>query len=59
MTNIELEHYKKLAEYYDMDRIKNHLDYPHLCPTCKHEDTELCEWCGHNQNYEPKERSDT
>ena len=33
-------------------------DYPYLCPTCKHEDTELCEWCGHNQNYEPKERSE-
>ena len=44
MTNIELEHYKRLAEYYN---------YPNVCPTCKNEETELCEWCGHNQNYEP------
>lgn len=41
-----------------------HIDYPYICPTCKHSprgygDGSPCEWCGHNENYEPKEEGDS
>ena len=32
-----------------------HIDYPYLCPSCKNNDTELCESCGQNNNYESQD----
>ena len=29
-----------------------HIDYPYLCPSCRNNGTEKCEYCGQNSNYE-------
>ena len=29
-------------------------DYPYVCPNCRYENTDKCDWCGDNRNYEPK-----
>ena len=39
------------------------MDYEYKCPTCKHNprgygDNSPCEWCGHNENYEPIQPQD-